>query len=1339
MARLLHGVAVSALFAGAQGFVPFADVDELKPQSLHKYCGPITPGQKPEGKLRWCKHAFNKTLEDEGTIRLDWEMHVDPDTILNLDTEAQHGVKLIRCEPDELQLELPESHAMHAAEGQIIVGSRFLHNCKHLDEKHLYHKVSSIRQHQWQDTAAGKRAIVVLHTEELGSWAKAVPFFHFYFEYMPIEAREKTVEFPEMRTDYGLNRAYLAAKKAKASGNATHRQLGFFSTLMNVAKKEVQNIENMDGASMKTGGFQSGGHKNGGIETENSLFNLMPKQMSNFGWNWDFFLNEEQEPKYDITGPGTKGEIVLKKPYIKVHSGIFLNHTSKFNGFAMPHVQWRFGMAGHGSIKGRVESELDTTGTAGFDPIESGQEHNLPFLSDLERFEKPVWFRKMDIAAGGMPISMEPGFQLTGTLYHSGVFKGSLAFGGKTRGHLTPILHYDSLLGFQTTCTGELYDTDVTPPLWMVFTKQFEIGVQLKPTILMRGDFASFIENGVMAIEVRPYMNITVTREAAHGWVNYSSDLGAVGQPGQKPLTMYPFRVMGLDNMDFHRRYIVEITGNGKTIRTKPEINWGHVNYHGQLQNFDMGFMSQESVTSSKFAVTLFEVDDSTGRAVQSVLGTGEVVCKSMLNGVCEPSPNMASIKNTMGTEVAEVQLAIDWDDMPEPWFATKIKGLSFSFPSIMIREDELQKAFPGSSGTRVLHLIQGGKTFVCNLKGNKEVVMSTMAGDTIIEFGPSFIQAWEPCNQDPLCDAPMIELWEGFLKIAEASLPRIEWNSATAMQGTREGFLGAGVKDMKVPLTIAMQKPGDSTVTVAVAKLTATIVPPTKSALFMSPITAASVVIGASLPFKWTIADVDTEQIYKFRLEAMRLAPSGNQADPQYRKVNDKMLVPVSGSEQVVESKCKVADLNAMAQGSAPCAFEHLFPFKSPTFQMGEQIVVLVEWEELDSMQHVMYSPPFEVAGSVRRLAALPEEASPRKLTWKNGDWKDRAGLDHEACKERDLHFKVGEGILFRGSIQSMGMPKGFPMLAGGSNGPEVATAWRRVGGPPHNRTDRDLMKMMPHAFCEAGICNGALPGCTKDTAKDMFFPKIVINMDRTITWDELEKDGGVLPFHFLSKSIKPALCYAFAAMPEMIELGMKENKEFNRQKSELAQRLQATQAQPPVSKWWAPSSANTAPEGGGFWNGQQAPAAPAPAGLNNWWNSNGATAQRRLADLRAKAANPVGSWEKVPEVHELQDNQVRMTFKEGVPFIIDRPLIEMMLQHGYFQELYDDKGPLTITGFHVDSGIVVGQHTAAAVAPEPLNFAVWGALFAVALTAAGLAVALRPKRLELELAAAE
>merc|ERR1719215_642400 len=75
-----------------------------------------------------------------------------------------------------------------------------------------------------------------------------------------------------------------------------------------------------------------------------------------------------------------------------------------------------------------------------------------------------------------------------------------------------------------------------------------------------------------------------------------------------------------------------------------------------------------------------------------------------------------------------------------------------------------------------------------------------------------------------------------------------------------------------------------------------------------------------------------------------------------------------------------------------------------------------------------------------------------------------------------------------------------------------------------------------------------------------------------------------------------------------------------------------------------------------------------------------------RRLEETAVQDDNEEQAWVHRPE------RQVSLQFKEGVPFVVDRPLVEMMLQHGYFMEVEDDasqsEGPLEITDFYVDSG---------------------------------------------------
>ncbi|CAK0817054.1 unnamed protein product, partial [Prorocentrum cordatum] len=118
-------------------------VDELRPQRLHSFCEPAT--EDGASGLRWCSHSVQRALEDGGDVQMAWGMRVNPDHILSLDTEAEHGVRLAECSPRELRLELPESHARHAAEGRFVVGSRFAHGCRHLEHRPLYHRIKEVK------------------------------------------------------------------------------------------------------------------------------------------------------------------------------------------------------------------------------------------------------------------------------------------------------------------------------------------------------------------------------------------------------------------------------------------------------------------------------------------------------------------------------------------------------------------------------------------------------------------------------------------------------------------------------------------------------------------------------------------------------------------------------------------------------------------------------------------------------------------------------------------------------------------------------------------------------------------------------------------------------------------------------------------------------------------------------------------------------------------------------------------------------------------------------------------------------------------------------------------
>jgi len=112
----------------------------------------------------------------------------------------------------------------------------------------------------------------------------------------------------------------------------TYRRLHEFS--LDSLRTRLRDLKEtaMEGVEENAGGFRAGHSSSGGINTEQGLLNLEPKQVSNFGWNWDFNMNATEEPEFNITGPGAKGIFKVRKPCIKVHAGIYLNFSSEFSG-----------------------------------------------------------------------------------------------------------------------------------------------------------------------------------------------------------------------------------------------------------------------------------------------------------------------------------------------------------------------------------------------------------------------------------------------------------------------------------------------------------------------------------------------------------------------------------------------------------------------------------------------------------------------------------------------------------------------------------------------------------------------------------------------------------------------------------------------------------------------------------------------------------------------------------------------------------------------------------------------------------------------------------------------
>lgn len=453
------------LAATARTFEPFAGVAELSPQRLAGFCREDGGRIHGSGRgVRRCTRSTHKRLEDGGEIRFDWQLDVDPHRILSLDTEGD--VRVTRCDTNELELEIPKkgTAAMRASmlpvqQGDCVVASRWTHNCPHLQGKNLYHCVLAVEvvssrskpgSNADDATDLGDVTRFRLLTMEVPSLAHLADAVDFSFSYVPPESKE-VVRFPRQRTSGAAGRGQNA----------------------------------------------SGSHR------------LRPNSVANLGWNWDFERNATEAPKVSYAVPGASGRVILHHPYAKAHVGISFNFSSRFSSDDLvPRIKFELGMDGHATINARLISELEED-HADAEDANVYRHSNIPIL---KQFEDIRWLGPLDFFIGSIPVSFEPGFQFSSMAHLVGNFRGSLQMGINAHAKLRPRLRYNSQNGVEADCFAELRDVRLSPPMWMISTRHFEMGMQLEPQLWIRGQLGG-VENIKAGLALLPFANVTIRRE----------------------------------------------------------------------------------------------------------------------------------------------------------------------------------------------------------------------------------------------------------------------------------------------------------------------------------------------------------------------------------------------------------------------------------------------------------------------------------------------------------------------------------------------------------------------------------------------------------------------------------------------------------------------------------------------------------------------------------------------------------------------------------------------------------------------------------------------------------
>merc|ERR1719356_1685262 len=159
---------------------------------------------------------------------------------------------------------------------------------------------------------------------------------------------------------------------------------------------------------------------------------------------------------------------------------------------------------------------------------------------------------------------------------------------------------------------------------------------------------------------------------------------------------------------------------------------------------------------------------------------------------------------------------------------------------------------------------------------------------------------------------------------------------------------------------------------------------------------------------------------------------------------------------------------------------------------------------------------------------------------------------------------------------------------------------------------------------------------------------------------------------------AMKSMLAYAFSTLPEEVELMLAQLNSSSESNGLYSHGFTATAAPLPFSPSFAGSPTGAAPFNP-YGVQSPTPMPAAPQGTQNPFLSGG----RRLPSTQEAQTRKKG---------RLISRRVTMRFKKGVHYVIDRPLVEMMMRHHMFQEMTDElsragHGPLFIESFEVYS----------------------------------------------------
>lgn len=1217
--------------------IPIAQASWL-PLSLHRFRDG-TGADEADGRGHF-RHTEEHRLDGGGSLSLAWHVETDPRELLSVDAEHLSGLRILECRSiptgggrdssfpsAQLRLLLPREHLEASRRWKHIVASRALHGCPHLGGEHMY-----TRLRERQATVAHLEGVVATFlVDELPSASHVLPRSSFYFSYAPAEAADVSLS-KHPRPKAGWNTVQRrAAARARAAGAGAGA-----------------------GAAAPVSGRRLGeaaepGKPFGG---DSDMFDFVPREVGNFGWNWDYEANSTKDEQFSLQSTGFEGYAKFEKPAVRAHAKFTLNFSSHEVGFGIaPEEHIVATLDGHGFISG------DFTGILKADDAYSDdlmRQFRVPLLNGME---ETTYLTPLEFYLGSVPVKVSPGIRMNINAYHIGRFKGSMRIGLETHLKFNVTLDFHSTTGLKSRVNTDLVDVKLDPPTWLVYTRHFEMGAMLEPEFWLRGSMGD-VKDMKMDLDARPYFNVSIAQKGMATSEHSLTDL--------KYLAIFPFRVHGLP---IGEEFSLQLKSNGKVVNTSNQLSFGVIEFSDDVEKFDFGFISEDEFLSNAVEVSILRHG--------VVLAHTEFYCQALVDGECSPTPTQAILKLKDGgfDHDVVVQMSILWQDQPLTVLTEKTRSLSVNLPDIHVLPDmalkyKLQQPAHEKTSKRddkdkhvgsqhhkaptvEFQILRNGRAYSTPLViNNTDPKHLTLHSSVDYQLGNCFLDSWMSHGPHDLAQGitPRLELLVDGQVVASTLMPPIAWNHGNVFKKKThwrmfEDKTAPGLGDLHgvIPLDFALREPAGTGHVVGTGQLHFTVEDPSQAAFWIWPSQAERLTEIRQRQLIWTVP-VPRDQKVDWTLWAMKVNKKGEFAPlvmlEEFSASCDE-LQDIVGEEH----KDELSDADATLQHV--CAFRSSLKDRIAEHLIGHRIVFMVQWTRGGRMNEMLSQPiDFDVDEEKITKKAKHEHRNHEKHGSSDHDHSEHAerrlnllspgtirsnlvgrgfGLEtsdidfakkmkelNPTCDQRPLEYSIGFGVFTRERVQHVIMQS--------EDVPDYDSGWLEASG---SENDGELAKLLG-GVCAAGVCKGELPGCKPNKEEEVIkLPHVSFKLSRAIPWTNRT-----------SARVRDVIAYGMSVLPEAVDMYGDEIK------------VKASKLE-----WWKSTT-------------------PAP--------HDDSSRERRLRGDRLVAANAVS---------ESDVFNVRLT--QALPYRLDEQLVGALLKRGAWRGIEDGRerelGPVFIQEFRL------------------------------------------------------